>query len=373
MNTRHKICHVIVRLDTGGAETSLLRLAQRPDARYEHHVLCFGRPSPIGSSLARAQVPVTYCDYRTGPVALFRAWRRLRRLRPDVVQGWMYLGNLLAAILVRWGRVGRARLVFSIRQSPRRLDLERRRTRLAIHLGRLPGLRPDLLLYNSHAAVSDHAVLGYDRYPHKVIVNGIDTARYRPDTQARDAVRRAWSVGPAEHVVAMICRFHPLKGVDIFLAAAREVLSARDDVTVLPAGPGMEAQNPALDALLGEHGLDGRVRLLGPQGEVESLLPGIDLLVLASLREGTPNILLEASACGVGCVATDVGDVRRIILQPERIVAPGDVASLVTTINANLRMDAEDARRARVHICNNYHIEECLESYFLTYAELLAP
>ncbi len=374
MPTRKRIAHLIVRLDTGGAEKSLYRLIRHTRTCLDHEVLCLGPTSPISADISALGVNVECFDYpRRGPMALWRAWRALRRSRPDVLQGWMYLGNLAASILKL--TLPAAALVWNVRNSPERLASERLRTRLAMQLARLPGLGPDYVIYNSHRAVATHASLGYNKKPHGVIPNGIEPDEFAHDAGARRRLRAEYEVtdGPW---VGMVCRWHPLKGVADFLQAAAQLKSEYPGLRVLLAGPGMMAENADLAAAVAAADFSmSEIDLLGPLEDTVPVLSALDLLVIASYREGTPNILLEAMACGLNSIATRVGDVPRL-LDDSRLAEPGDVGGLKARMRdaletrADPQIAASRLERDRKILTEQYSTALCVQAYLDTYAEV---
>jgi teichuronic acid biosynthesis glycosyltransferase TuaC len=161
----------------------------------------------------------------------------------------------------------------------------------------------------SQALKETLAALGVNPGKITVLRNGVDLERFGP--RDRTAIRaRLGLQGPVWLTVGNLIE---LKGVDI----AVEALARVPDNTLLIAGAGPEEHK--LRRLVERLGLVARVRFLGavPQTELCSYYNAADALVLASSREGMPNVVLEAMACGTPVVATPVGGVPELITTPE--------------------------------------------------------
>ena len=179
----------------------------------------------------------------------------------------------------------------------------------------------------------------------------------------------------------MVCRYHPRKGVANYLRMVKKLRASHPQVMFSLIGEGMHADNAELMGLLGEVGLsEVDVALLGPRSDIHDLLPALDLLVLASQREGTPNILLEALACEVPCVATNVGDVAQILGEPGKnwVVAPDDADALAAAteeVLTNLQNTQGEVRSqaqlARQRMVSQYGIEQCMSAYHEFYQQQL--
>jgi glycosyltransferase involved in cell wall biosynthesis len=140
----------------------------------------------------------------------------------------------------------------------------------------------------------------------RLVANGIDVARF---TKAR---ARRPSVPP--RVLGLIGRVVPIKDVRSFIRALSLVRQQLPDAAGWIAGgteedPGYAAE---CDALARSLGVQGALRRLGHR-EVEALMPELGLLLVTSISEGQPLVLLEAFASGLPCVATDVGACRELI------------------------------------------------------------
>ncbi|HEY0005911.1 MAG TPA: glycosyltransferase [Pyrinomonadaceae bacterium] len=118
------------------------------------------------------------------PASIWSLARLLRRLRPDVIQGWMPHGNLaaqLAGVLVP----ARVAVLWNIRQSLYSLDYEKPLTAMAIKLGAWLSGRPAGIIYNSRTGAAQHSAFGYRNKRSLVIYNGFDTELFSPSEASR--------------------------------------------------------------------------------------------------------------------------------------------------------------------------------------------
>jgi teichuronic acid biosynthesis glycosyltransferase TuaC len=151
--------------------------------------------------------------------------------------------------------------------------------------------------------------LGVDASKTSVLRNGVDTRLFHPV----DRVLQRARLGLTGTVLLMVGNLVALKGHDVVLRALREFSGA----CLLIIGEGREERN--LRSLACELGIRDRVRFLGamPQEQLPEYYGAADALVLASSREGWPNVLLEAMACGTPVVSTTVGGTPEIVAAPE--------------------------------------------------------
>lgn len=142
------------------------------------------------------------------------------------------------------------------------------------------------------------------------IYNGVDSAtsgRYN-----RGLARKRLDIEPDRFVVSMVARLAEQKnhrgGIDAFLSMPEEVLS-QSELLVVGDGPLRES----LEQYVAKRDRDGRIRLLGQRQDVPEILAATDLLLLPSVWECLPMILLEAMALGTAVVATPVGGVTEVL------------------------------------------------------------
>jgi glycosyltransferase involved in cell wall biosynthesis len=177
-----------------------------------------------------------------------------------------------------------------------------------------------------------------------VIPNAVDTARFAKGNAERDALRSTWQVFPDIPIVGALGRFAPEKGFAHLLRAIPSVGGAQ--FIIAGAGP-LEG---SLRGLAAAHCIDDRVRFVGLVRDPARLYPALDLLVIPSLVEGVPLVLLEAMAAGVPVVASDLPGIREALGRPVagRLVPAGDEAALAAGIRRALEDRGESKRLAAI-------------------------
>ncbi len=200
--------------------------------------------------------------------------------------------------------------------------------------------RSDAVISVAEALKADLVQLGAPAEKIRVLRNGVDLGMFRPVDRA--ASRATMTVNGA--VIASVGSLIPRKGHDIAIGA----LAHLPDATLLIAGQGPE--QAALKALAEKLGVAGRVRFLG-QLRHEALIDvynSADALVLASTREGWPNVLLEAMACGTPAIAADAGGAREVIREAAagRIVDERNAEAIASAVRDVLATSDRQATRA---------------------------
>lgn len=174
----------------------------------------------------------------------------------------------------------------------------------------LPFNLADGIVANGAVMASSLVELGVHR-PVTVIPNGVPLAQFHPcpNAAARAALRGALGLDPERRSVLFAGAITPRKGPDLALEAFARVAETFPDTDLLLAGPWLDAPGPAPSEF--SEGirrqvaaLGGRVRVLGQSSQMPELLRVSDVLMLASSREGVPNVMLEAMASGCPVVTT---------------------------------------------------------------------
>lgn len=377
---RMRVLHVITALGVGGAERMLLKLVGAgPLAHCEHHVVSMLPADAMTEPLRASGARVSQLNF-LGGIPLVSASLRLallaRAIRPDLVHGWLYHGNLGAA-LARAVLPQRVPMVWGIRQSLPTLQGENVFARIGIALNRLGSAMPDRILFNSLVSLDQHRKSGFRMDRGEYLPNGFETESFRPQVREREHWRSQWGLDEAAVVFGVLARYHPTKDHAGFLQAARIAVHERPAARFVLAGAGVREGNEALMREVRRAGLDGRILLLGEQHGVAGLLSALDVYVSSSAAEAFSNSIGEAMSCALPCVVTDVGDSRFIVGQTGDVVPPRDPASLaaamVRMVDLGSQGRAALGAQARHRILEDFSIESVASRYASLYETLVRP
>jgi glycosyltransferase involved in cell wall biosynthesis len=382
----------VLEATVGGTRRHLVDIVTNLNpARCKVSVACSTRRDPsfvndIAFLTAKGiQVTVIPMQRAINPVgdllALVRLFRLMRRGGFDVVHTHSSKAGFIGRLAARMARV--PRIIHTAHTFPFQMDSPPLLRFIYVQLERFAARFTDRLVCvcPSQKPIAETLI---DPARVVVIENGIGqptssadqygghyAARRTPDEgppvllphQARTQQRRELGVKPGNLVVGVIGRFTRQKGHSYFIEAARRVAARQPAARFLLVGDGELRET--IERQITAAGLQSRCLLVGAREDVPELLPVFDVVVLPSLWEGLPYVLLEAMAAGKAVVATRVGGMPDVIQEGQSglLVPPADSAALAAALvkvleNEELRSKmGNSAREVLRHRC---HIEEMI-------------
>jgi glycosyltransferase involved in cell wall biosynthesis len=359
---RLKVLHVITGLTVGGAERSLSLILEGTQSQLQEIlVVSLTSSGHFRDVIRRMGIKVVNLDMVRGRPSLWGLIRLIgiiRQFRPDILQSWMYHADLLS-LFALWlsGRRRSTKLFWGVRctnitRFERRLLLS-----LVVRLCALFSKAPDRIIVNSHAGQADHRKIGYAGERMAVIHNGIQPDRFYPEPALRAEGRRQLGLSDSTLMLVMAARQHQMKDYPTF----QKALALLPDAVGVTIGMGTEFLRKP-ENLVG----------LGVRHDIELIFNAADIYVSsAAYGEGTSNAILEAMACGLPVVATDVGDSAFIVGDAGLIVPPGDPKALADAIG---RLGADPALRQRLgqvaidRVAENFRQADCIRHFMALYA-----
>lgn len=304
---RPLVAHVVFRFDVGGLENGIVNLINRmPADAYRHAVISLTEITDFRKRIVRDDV--TFIALRKAPGHGFWIYRRLfrlfRELRPAIVHSRnlaaleVVIPAWLAGVPVRiHGEHGRD--VDDLNGASKKYQWVRRIYRpFVTHYIALSKNLDDYL--RSRVGVAQENVAQ--------IYNGVDAHRFHP-AEVRQEIAGCPFVAPDYWLVGTVGRMQLVKDqttlARAFIRAMEMCPELKDRLRLVMVGDGL-LREQAL-AILGKAGLSDCAWLPGQRDDIPEILRGLDCFVLPSLAEGVSNTILEAMACGLPVIATDVG------------------------------------------------------------------
>ena len=364
------VTHVITGLNVGGAERALSALLTGGlQDRVSNRVISLMDEGHYGPLLREADIDVRCLGMKRGfptPPVFGRLRQALRAAPQDILQGWMYHGNLAASVGARLAS-GQPAVAWNVRTSMDDPSLFGRSTRAIVGLGARMSGGVDAIVYNSARSRRQHHDLGYNATRDLVIPNGFDLDLWRHGPEARAQARAELGLPGDALVAGFVGRGAPVKDVPTLLRAFAQVRASLPDATLVCVGRDVDRQRPA------NVPADG-VLFLGQRADVVQLLPALDVFCMSSRVEGFPNVVGEAMACGIPCVTTDVGDAGDIVGDTGWIVPPGTPSDFARALEAAIREPAEMRNKrglaARDRIQTHYSLPAIVDRYAELYQKI---
>ncbi len=377
------ICHIITKLELGGAQEVALYAVSHLD-RTRFRPLLMAGPGGLLTEEARRLPGVETilvpslgrCIHAISDVmALLHLIRLLRRLKPAIV----HTHSSKAGILGRWAAWCAG-------------------VPLILHTVHGFGITPAQPHWLQHLLILLERITGWIT-THWVVVAAIDEGRGRqwglfnanvsvirpgidprpfqqpPEPAARRRLREEFGAGLDEMLVGTVACLKPQKAPEDLVAVAKLVCSRMPKTKFVLIGDG--ALRPRIQALIDQQGLHERVRLAGWRRDVDRAMGSFDALLLTSHWEGLPRVMLEAASAGLPIVATKVGGVEEAVVHQDRtrLYEPGDIAGLAEGVEALLQRCVREGTQptaGRNQLPKEFHIDEMVKQYQSLYDRLLS-
>lgn len=371
---RPLVIHVIYRLQVGGLENGVVNLVNKlPPESYRHAIVCLSEATSFRDRITRDDVEIYEMHKRPGQdfATWWRLYRLFRRLRPRIVHTRnigcleMQIPAWLARVPCRvHGEHGWD--VSDPNGSNRKYQWLRRLHSPLVQ--RFIALSRELESY-----LFDRA--GIARRKIARIYNGVDGERFCAADS--EALPLGWADDDSV-VFGTVGRMHGVKDQTNLCAAFIRLcqehtgLAPRMRLVLVGDGP-LKAE---CESLLGTAGLETQCWLPGKRNDVPQIMQALDVFVLPSQAEGISNTILEAMACGLPVVATDVGGNSELVVDGETgtLVPPGDPSSMA---DAMARYAQDQALRkahgqaAQARIAEHFSMQRMLSAYDTVYQQLM--
>ena len=360
------VLQLIPTLDRSGAEKQMVLLAKGlPKDRFRVEAAALTRLGPLEAELREAGIPVTLIrkPLKIDPFALGRLTRFMKAGRFDVVQTWVFAANSYGRVAARRAKVP---VVVTAEMA---VDLWKSRGHLAID--RRLANWCDKVVGNSHAVVDFYRKAGLPEEKLAMIYSGI--APEAAPSVDRAEVRRSFGWPAETPLVVFAGRLMAQKSVQTLVDALDVLQHVRPGVRSLIVGEGPERS--VLEETAHDYRLDDKVKFLGHRGDLPRLVAAADMLVLPSLYEGLPNVVLEAMELGKPVVATAAPGTTEVVVDGETgllvpLRNPPALAKAIRTLVDDPERAKTMGAAGRTRVEAEFGVGRMIEGFATLYEEL---
>jgi len=355
VNLHMKILILIRALNQGGAQRQVVNLVnEMVKLKHQVTVCVFYSGEQLEEELSKCRVKLVSLNKQSRwdtirPVSRF--FFMLRKTRPDIIYSFLGGSNILSgfAKLVSPS----SKVIWGIRSSNMDLAKYGNLSQLIFNIERKMSFIPDVIIANSYAGRSHLLKNGFPARKIRVVHNGIDTHQFYVDSSKRDSLKSKLNYSRNFFLIGIVARIDPKKDHQNFIKAAAILASKRHDINFVVVGRGVHEKIIELRELADQLLLSERIKFIGPQQDMNSIYNGLDLLCLSSsFGEGFPNVLGEAMACGIPCVATTVGDSSIIVGDTGIIVPPRNPDALSNAMGLMIKKIENDRQAVKTSVIN---------------------
>lgn len=378
-----RILHIITGLNVGGAENMLAKLVEQNNAegsKLEQEVFSLLVPGQIAPRIRAAGVPVTSLNLRRSVDMLVNIGPLIKAVgafSPDIIVGWMHHGFMSAWMAQKFLK-NKPPVIWNVRHSLSDIKHEPLPTQAILRFASMVSKSAAAIIYNSHASKEQYGEIGFSDDRAIVVANGFDCEKFSPNLSARAKLNEMVDVDADTPVIGMVARHHPMKDPGSLIRAFDRSRQATGKGHLLIVGKGMDLPPEDVATAMSEIQSSEHITLHDQRLDVAEWLPGLDILVMPSAwGDAFPNVLGEAMACGVACLATDVGDAKYIIDDARRISPPQDPAALAENLQQLVSMTKDERQKighqGRARIVQHFSMSNIADQYSAVYQRSLKP
>ena len=366
-----KIVYLTTGLNMGGAEVMLYNLLSNIDRdRFEPTVISLMDKGVFGEQIEQLDIPVHSAGMLIGKPSLASVKKvidLIKQTQPDLIQGWMYHGNL-AAQFFNFVSGKKIPVLWSIHHSLHDLPSEKPLTQGIIRFGSWSSKYISKVAYVSEKSKGQHQKLGYYAKNGCIVPNGFDISKFKPSPEVRQKFRQELGISDDTFLIGSLARYHPMKDHANLLRAAKVLVEQSPDTKFVLIGTDVDNENSALTDLIAELDIGKSVYLLGQRRDIPEITPALDILTSSSaFGEAFPLVIGEAMACGIPCVVTDIGDSGWIVGDTGKAVPPKNPAALAQAWQEMIDLDpaarAEKSAAARQRIVEKFALDSIVDQY----------
>ncbi|REE57520.1 glycosyltransferase involved in cell wall biosynthesis [Paenibacillus taihuensis] len=365
----NKILFIITGLDHAGAEMQVIELARGLVLNgWSVKIISLIKPTISVEKLNAEGILIDTLDMEKGvpdPRAIWQLRKLIKAYKPDIVHSHMIHANLLTRITRLFTRM-------PVLISTAHNTNEGGKVRMMMY--RLTDSLCNLMTNVSQDAVDSFIQKGASTRNKLIFVpNGINLKRFKKNAEASESLRQELGLKD-EFIWLAVGRLCEAKDYPTLLRSFNQVVKQNSHCQLLIVGDGVDRH--MLEEMSSSLGLDDKIRFLGIREDIPRIMNASDAYVMSSLWEGMPMVLLEASACELPMVATDVGGNREVVKEgiSGYLARASDSDHLAERMMKLMSLSTKDrdhmGEKAREYVMKHYEMDAIIAKWEALYHQL---
>ena len=357
---RKKIIHLIQALDNGGCENMLLRtLPLLSD--FEHAIITLDHEGDLSEKFKEKKIPVINIRQKSflDILAYFRLFKTIKNLQPNLIITYLFhadaIGRIFLQLFTKIKIIPFLRTTYNHKKYwPARLFEKITKNFVKNYLANSESVKN---FYVKNIGVSPEKIT--------VIPNGIDISFY-DKIERNENLRLSLGIKPEEIIIICIANLHENKGHKYLLEAFENIYKENNKIKLLLVGDGNEKEN--LLNQIKNYVSKNNILFLGKRTDVPQLLRISDIFALPTLFEGMSNAIMEAMACGLPIITTDIAENKELIENKKiGILIPtkktSEIERNISLLLGNNDMRKDLGKNAKKIISENFSIEKIISDF----------
>jgi len=365
-----KVIHIIPSLVSGGAETMLYKLLKnKSTTNYEVEIVTLTSGDYYTDKIKEMNIPIHELNLKANN-PLKSIVKLIKILKTaDIIQSWMYYSDFLSFFIGKL--ILRKKVIWGVRRSYLNKELMKSTTFYIAKLNSYLSKFVDKVVSCSIVGKDNHVEFGYSAKNMVVIANGFDIN----ELDESDFIRLEMNLTANTNILLNVARWELLKDHKTLLKAVNILKIQGIKFNLVLVGKNIDKHNVELNEEIRLNNVEDCVTLLGERKDIPYLMKAADFYISSSISEGFPNVIGEAMASSLYCIATDAGDTKYILGETGSVVESGNPEMLANGIIQATRLEHIEKQRlvslALSRVKTEFSIGKIVSEYEKLYRNLM--